>query len=84
MKEKEKICIVIDAVLVERRKRGVSDEALSLRPFDEGSCEMVGEGFNLVERQLMYTREGYGYWRDLHGELLDLAFDYVTQKFAHQ
>lgn len=84
MSEQKKFCVVRDAVLAEQTKRGIRKETLSDRSLPEGSCEMFGEGFNLVERQLMHTREGCGYWRNLRGDLLDLVFEYITQKFAHQ
>ena len=46
----------------------------------ELSCFGFGEFFNLVERQLMNTREGRGGWAELEDpDILHGAYEYVTK-----
>lgn len=64
----------------QRERGGIHDSVLSTKPLPEGSCEMMGEFRNLVDRQLIMTREGYGDWASLRfQELLDGAYEYVLK-----
>lgn len=76
--DEDKYDRVVEYVEAERKKRGVSAEQLGTTYRPEVSCESVGKGFNLVECQLIYTREGYGAWKSLYGEVLNLVFNYVV------
>ncbi|OHA07802.1 MAG: hypothetical protein A2934_02935 [Candidatus Sungbacteria bacterium RIFCSPLOWO2_01_FULL_47_10] len=62
----------------ERERRRITE--LSTMPLPELSCFGYGEFFNLVERQLMYTNEGFGGWKELSNpEILDGAYRYVAE-----
>lgn len=74
----EKLRVVRSHVTKERKRRGIKETDLHTAHLPEFSCEGLGEGFNLVERQLMSTKEGYGAWECLKGEMLDLAYQYVV------
>ncbi|MBI2639872.1 MAG: hypothetical protein HYW90_03240 [Candidatus Sungbacteria bacterium] len=76
----QKLEAVKSFVRAERARRGIREYTLWEKHVPgEPSCEMKGEGFNLVDFQLMYTKEGFGAWRELEAvEILDLAYQYVT------
>lgn len=75
----EKLEAVKLFIRTERVRRGVHEGGLWEKQVPgEPSCEMKGEGFNLVEFQLMYTKEGFGSWKELEAEeVLDLAYQYA-------
>jgi len=78
----EKRTAVLDLVYKERRRRGILSGDLRFKRVQELSCELVGEAFNLVERQLLYTADGYGAWKELKDpEILDLAYQYILKRF---
>ena len=73
----EKLKRVQEFVRTERARRGITQ--LSFTPRPEGSCQMAGESFNLLEMQLLYTHEGYGDWKTLRFlEILNGVYEYVT------
>ena len=77
MTDAEKLKAVRQYVLYERKRRKIIPTTERL---PELSCEAIGEFFNLVERQLVNTREGYGAWSELKSpEVLDGAYQYITQ-----
>lgn len=75
MNETKKLEKIHAYVLKERKRRKIVPQK---NPPDEPSCEMHGEFYNLVEVQLMWTKEGYGAWHQLNfPEILDGAYKYV-------
>ena len=75
MTDEEKLTVVRGYVQKERRRRKIKQ--FSPGP-EEGSCFADGEFKNLVERQLVLTREGQGAWYSLnHPEILEGAYRYV-------
>ncbi len=63
--ENAEMQLIKDYVAAYRSKHGISEQQLGFKELPELSCEYYGEGNNLLYRQLMPTREGYGYWQDL-------------------
>ena len=62
-----------------RQEAGIIARDLALTPRPEGSCCAEGEFKNMVESQLMYTRQGCGAWRDLaYDDILEGAWRYVA------
>lgn len=80
MSPEEKLAVVRNYVLRMRARCGIISLGCAARP--ELSCEAFGEFYNLVERQLMLTEEGFGAWRELeHSPALDGAYRYVTERY---
>ncbi|KKS38952.1 MAG: hypothetical protein A3G49_04380 [Candidatus Sungbacteria bacterium RIFCSPLOWO2_12_FULL_41_11] len=74
----EKMEAIKTYILRERERCGVS--WLGTEYLFELSCFGCGEFYNLVERQLLNTEEGFGGWRELEDEhILEGAFLYVTE-----
>lgn len=47
----------------------------------ELSCELYGEAYNLVERQLVTTINGQGCWSELEDtEIRELVLDYIRKE----
>ncbi len=69
---------VLHYVLSERKRRNIRKRDLSSSGQPELSCFAFGEAFNLVEVQLMYTRQDCGEWNVIkrNDEILELAYNY--------
>lgn len=66
-------------IIRERKRRGI--KKLGTERLPELSCEMFGEFYNLIERQLMATHEGYGAWSELRDPaVLDGAYKYAKER----
>lgn len=63
MELEEELKYIRDYVNYYREKTGVTK--LGFEPLWELSCFSVGEGYNLLYRQLIQTHEGYGGWIEL-------------------
>lgn len=78
--DEEKYRAVWEYVMRKREKEGIIPRVPPDGSWPEGSCEMQGEFYNLVEVQLTRTVVGHGAWRELRfPEILDGAFRYVTE-----
>ena len=77
--EKRKLKVVRYFVKKERMKMGVIDKDLKLTGRPELSCYAKGEFKNLLYRQLIYTRFGYGSWIGLRGDVLDGLLSYIEK-----
>lgn len=74
----EKLTAIREYILHKRAQCGIVALGRAFRP--ELSCEAVGEFYNLVECQLLATKEGFGAWLELsHQPVLDGAYRYITE-----
>lgn len=79
MSRRKKLAAIKKYITKERKKKEIAEEEIGTSRMFEGSCEANGEFYTLVERQLMFTHEGYGAWGELNStEVLDGAYRYVT------
>ena len=73
-----KLQAIKDYVWRERMRSDITILGYTYR-FELG-CWGCGEFFNLVECQLLSTKEGYGGWQELkHDGILDGGYEYVTK-----
>lgn len=84
--DKEKLKLVRKFVEKERLKMNVTDKHLEPAGKPELSCYAMGEFKNLLYRQLIYTRFGYGSWIGLSGDVLDGLVSYIerVKRFREQ
>ncbi len=61
----------------ERRRVGVNESQLGTGHRKEISCFAHGEFKNLLYRQLIYTKYGYGDWIGLNGDVLRELSEYI-------
>lgn len=75
----EKLSAIREYVWRERIRRGIIPS--QQEPDIKLSCFEVGEYFNLVERQLLTTEEGFGAWLELaYPPVLDGAYYYIAER----
>lgn len=79
--EKVKFRKVYNFVVEERERMGVTKDQIGSKRRFENSCyshgQKSGEFKNLLYRQLIYTKKGYGCWGELSGNVLGELLKYI-------
>ncbi len=76
-REKDLIKEVRGFVEEERERMEVGKDQIKINDKMEGSCFALGAFNNLLYRQLIYTKYGYGGWGELSGDVLEGLCQYI-------